>query len=71
MSAVRYRWSDAWLLQAIVVGGERKGASLTQIISVGGQLNHALFTDAELEGGFARQAEKEYFRQIKKHRTPA
>jgi hypothetical protein len=53
----KYEWSDIWLLQAIISGGGDEGASLYNIISIGDALNHAIFTDEELEGGFARLTE--------------
>ncbi len=53
----KYEWSDAWLLQAIICGSGDQGASLYHIISIGDALNHAIFTDEELESGFARLTE--------------
>lgn len=50
-----YQWSDAWLLQAIIcAGGRENGASLFDIIRTGDGLNHAIFSNDELESGFAR-----------------
>jgi len=50
-------WSDAWLLLAIKYAqGNRPSAELEQIIAAGDGINHAIFTDAELHGGFARLA---------------
>lgn len=53
----KYEWSDAWLLQAIICSDKEQGASLYDIISIGDALNHAIFTDEELESGFARLTE--------------
>jgi hypothetical protein len=54
---MKYEWSDVWLLQTIICGGGNEGASLYHIISTGDALNHAIFTDEELESGFARLTE--------------
>jgi len=54
---IKYEWSDVWLLQTIISGGGDEGASLYNIISIGDALNHAIFTDEELEGGFTRLTE--------------
>jgi len=53
----KYEWSDVWLLQAIICGSGDQGASLYHIISIGDALNHAIFTDDELESGFVRLTE--------------
>ena len=45
-------WSDAWLLLSLIYG---KGALDRQRIrDIGDFINHAVFTDAELEGGLKR-----------------
>ena len=49
-----YQWSDIWLLQSIILGGGDNGADLCTIISTGDGLNHAIFTNDELESGFSR-----------------
>jgi hypothetical protein len=50
-----FRRSDAWLLLAIKYAqGEKASASLERIIGAGDFINHTIFLDAELEGGFAR-----------------
>ena len=54
MTKIEYQWSDIWLLQSIIFGGGEKGASLYDIIRTGDALNHAIFTNDELESGFAR-----------------
>jgi hypothetical protein len=53
MTEIEYQWSDVWLLQSIMLS-EEGGASLLSIIGVGDAINHAIFTDDELESGFAR-----------------
>ena len=50
----RYRWTDAWLLGAIAEASEHEAAQLWQIIAAGDSLNHALFTNEEIESGLAR-----------------
>ena len=54
MTEIEYQWSDIWLLQSIIFGIGEKGASLYDIIRIGDGLNHAIFTDDELESGLAR-----------------
>lgn len=51
---IRYRWTDAWLLAAVDLAAKNQPAELWQIILSGDNLNHALFTDEELESGLAR-----------------
>jgi hypothetical protein len=53
MTETEYQWSDVWLLQSIMLSG-KGGASLLSIIGIGDGINHAIFTDDELESGFAR-----------------
>lgn len=54
MPEIEYQWSDIWLLQSIILGGGDSGANLYNIISTGDALNHAIFTNDELESGLAR-----------------
>jgi hypothetical protein len=54
MTTIDYQWSDVWLLQSMIIGGGEKGATLYNIISTGDALNHAIFTNDELESGFSR-----------------
>ena len=54
---MRYRWTDAWLLAAIAEASKDQPAQLWQIIAAGEMLNHALFTDEEIESGVARLAQ--------------
>jgi hypothetical protein len=44
--------SDAWLLLALLYAKEP--ADRKRIVEVGDAINHAIFTDEELEGGLAR-----------------
>jgi len=50
----QYRWTDAWLLAAIAEASKNEPAPLWKIIAVGESLNHALFTDEEIESGLVR-----------------
>lgn len=45
-------WSDAWLLLSLIYSGEP--ADRERLRSIGDFINHALFTDEELDGGLAR-----------------
>jgi hypothetical protein len=48
----RFAGSDAWLLLALLYAG--RPASRETIRQVGDFINHAIFTDEELEGGLTR-----------------
>ena len=49
-----YLWSDAWLLQSIVLASSDAPATLAQVIGAADAVNHALLTDDELHGGLSR-----------------
>ena len=49
-----YLWSDAWLLQSIVLASGDGPATLAQVIGAADAVNHALLTADELHGGLAR-----------------
>src|SRR6185503_4997727 len=51
---ITYRWTDAWLLLAIIYSSNEKPASLRNIIGAGDAINHAIFTDDEFESGLYR-----------------
>ena len=44
--------SDAWVLLALLLAG--KDAPREKIVEAGDYVNHAIFTDEELDGGLAR-----------------
>jgi hypothetical protein len=49
------RWSDAWLLHAILVAAQGTGvADIIDVLWMGDALNHAVFTGEELNGGIVR-----------------
>ena len=50
----QFLWSDAWLLQAIVLASGNGPATLAQVIAAADAVNHALPTDDELHGGLVR-----------------
>jgi hypothetical protein len=50
---VTWSWTDAWLLTAAYVTNENR-VTLTALIGAGDALNHAIFTDVELEQGLAK-----------------
>jgi hypothetical protein len=56
MGEIVMQSTDAWLLAATISAGglTEKGAILTDIISHGDGLNHAIFSDDELASGFYR-----------------
>ena len=45
-------WSDAWLLLSLIYS--REPADRERLRSIGDFINHAIFTDEELEGGLRR-----------------
>ena len=55
-------WSDAWLLLAIIYAG-REGGNVETLIEVGDFINHAIFIDEELEGGFRRLGQAGYIQE--------
>src|SRR5262249_12990301 len=54
MSASGFLWSDAWVLLALLYA--QKPAPRERIRAAGDYINHAVMTDAELDGGLARLA---------------
>ena len=46
--------ADTWVLLAIIYGGGTRGATLTDIISAGDYINHAILRYEELRDGLAR-----------------
>ncbi|HLG43354.1 MAG TPA: ankyrin repeat domain-containing protein [Planctomycetota bacterium] len=51
-----FKWSDAWLLQAVwsASASGRESASLKGIVGMGDAFNHAIFTIGELRNGFSK-----------------
>jgi hypothetical protein len=49
-----YLWSDAWLLQPIIVASRERPATLAEVLAAADSVNHALPTSDELHGGLAR-----------------
>lgn len=47
-----FTWSDSWLLLSLIYAGEP--STLDHLRAVGDYINHAIFTDEELDGGLAR-----------------
>jgi hypothetical protein len=48
-----WAWSDAWVLTAAYVAA-RNPVSLSDVVAAGDFINHAIFTDEELEHAFTR-----------------
>jgi hypothetical protein len=49
---VMFLWSDAWLLLSLIYAGEP--VDRDHLRAIGDYINHAIFTDEELDGGLAR-----------------
>ena len=56
-------WSDAWLLLAIIYAGS-DGGNIKTIKETGDFINHAIFIDEELEGGFRRLSQAGYIQEL-------
>lgn len=67
MTETVYLWSDAWLFQAITIASHEKPASLTDIIAVADGVNHAMPTDDELHGAFARLSRGGLIHEVSEH----
>lgn len=50
----QFIWSDTWLLMSISLADQNVGASLSELISIGDYINHAIFTGPELRCGLAK-----------------
>jgi hypothetical protein len=60
----RYLWSDAWILQAIAIASHAAPARLSEILGAADAVNHALPTDDELHGAFARLTEGGFIAEV-------
>ena len=49
-----FLWSDAWLLEAIVLASSSGSGSLTEVIGAADAINHAILCDDEIHGGHIR-----------------
>jgi len=56
----KYRWTDAWLLLAVALASKDRSANLVDIIACGDGINHAIFDESELHGGFCRLIQGEW-----------
>jgi hypothetical protein len=52
--APEHPWSDAWLLQAVLLAGEGGPVRLEHVIARGDEIEHAIFTLNELRYGISR-----------------
>lgn len=60
-----FTWSDAWLLLSLIYG--KDSLDRQRIRDIGDFINHAVFTDAELEGGLQRLQNGGQVRRVKQH----
>jgi hypothetical protein len=49
-----FRWSDAWVLASVAVGGGLKGARLKEILAAGELINRAILEAGELRDGLGK-----------------
>jgi len=59
-----FLWSDAWILQAIAIASHAAPARLSEILGAADAVNHALPTDDELHGAFARLTEHGFIAEV-------
>lgn len=71
MTEIYFRSSDPWLLQSIILSAKDGKSSLKDILAMGDALNKAMFTDAELKGGFARLIAAKYITDSDKYFVPS
>lgn len=68
---IRYIWTDAWVLQAVIYADKSGGADLRGIIAAGDTINQAVFRREELESGLYRLAEGGWIEDLGKKFRPA
>ena len=51
---MKYLWSDAWLLEAIIYANKGGQGTLDRILVCADSINHSLILEDELESGLAR-----------------
>ena len=51
---LQFQASDAWLLLAVIIAAGDDVATLDEIVGAGDFINHAIFTNDEIESGFYR-----------------
>lgn len=51
---LQFEASDAWLLLSIILAAGNNAASLDEIVAAGDGINHAIFTEDEMESGLYR-----------------
>src|SRR5688572_16073462 len=65
MTTEQYQFvaSDAWLLLAIVLAAGNDVANLHEIVAAGDGINHAIFTEEEMESGLYRLSNGGYIEE--------
>jgi hypothetical protein len=61
---IQHRPSDAWVLLAIILAAGNDSACLEEIVAVGDGINHAIFTENEMEGGLFRLSAGGYIEEM-------
>ena len=62
--ALQFQASDAWLLLAIIIAADDDVATLDEIVGAGDFINHAIFTNDEMESGLYRLARGGYIEEV-------
>lgn len=64
-SAIRFLWSDAWLLLAIALAaGEHSSAHLRSVVQLADGVQHAIPTKDEMDGALGRLQRAGYVRYV-------
>lgn len=61
---IQFLPTDAWLLLAIIRAAGNEQASLAEIIAIGDSIEHAIFTEDEMEGGLYRLTAGGYVEEV-------
>ena len=70
LSPMQFLWSDAWLLQAIVLAARQGPASLGAVLAAADGVNHALPTDDELHGALYRLTAAGFVEELNERFAP-
>jgi len=68
---IKYVWTDAWVLQAVIYASKNGGADLRNIIAFGDTINQAVFRPEELESGLYRLAKGGWIEDLGKKFQPS
>lgn len=67
---LQFQASDAWLLLAIIIAAGDEVATLDKIVGAGDFVNHAIFTNDEIESGLYRLTRAGYIQEVEGNFRP-